>query len=208
MEAEKDVIEKSMHSCEEVFGGSGGTSDCENGVWMDHFAVSGNILAMETKMMAADVVANELKGSLSSLTENQDGRVVVATRLPPLPPTLQICNLGDAIDCFTYAATEYLLVHPRDYLGGIQYCTDPSANIGSAEVSRCIDGVASQCAKENMHDFSTLENLCLTMNDEDEGIRCFENGLQYYRTSTENQSPSEAGLCDNLIRYKSVCLDG
>jgi hypothetical protein len=65
MEAEKDVIQKSVISCEEVFGASGGATDCENGVWMDHFAVSGNILSMETKMMAMDVVANELKGALT-----------------------------------------------------------------------------------------------------------------------------------------------
>jgi hypothetical protein len=56
MEAEKDVIQKSVISCKEVFGASGGATDCENGVWMDHFAVSGNIVAMETKMMAMDVM--------------------------------------------------------------------------------------------------------------------------------------------------------
>ena len=210
MEAEKDVIQKSVISCEEVFGASGGATDCENGVWMDHFAVSGNILSMETKMMAMDVVANELKGALSVLAESQNGIEGAATQLPPLPPTLQICHLGSHadIDCFTYAATEYLLVHPRDYLGAIRYCTDPSANIQPSEARLCVAGAASQCAKENMHDFSTLEEVCRTLNDENEGVQCFQNGLNYFRMSTEHKSPSDAGLCDNLTRYQVNCFMG
>ncbi|KAL3775597.1 hypothetical protein ACHAW5_003500 [Stephanodiscus triporus] len=205
MEAETDVIQKSRNSCEEVFGAS--SVDCMNGVWMDHFAVSGNILAMETKMMAADVVANEVKGALSFLAESQNELGVAASRLPPLPPTLQICHLSSTIyDCFIYAATEYLLVHPRDYLGAIQYCTDPSANIESDKVRFCVRGAAIQCAKENMQDFFILEEVCQTLNDENEGIACFQSGLHYFQMSTENESPRDVGLCDNLTRYKFICL--
>ncbi len=210
MEAEKDVIQKSMKSCEEVFGVSEGVTACENGAWMDHFAVSGNILAMETKMMAIDVVANELKGALSVLGESQNGLEGAATRLPPLPPTIEICHLGSvaAIDCFIYAATEYLLVHPRDYIGAIQYCTDPSANIEPSEASLCVAGVASQCAKENMQDFSILEGVCQTLDDENKGFQCFQMGLAYFRTTTENESPRDAGLCDNLTHYQLDCFNG
>ena len=106
-----DVIQKSRNSCEEVFRAS--SVDCMNGAWMDHFAVSGNILAMETKMMAADVVTNEVKGALSVLAESQNELGVAASQLPPLPPTLQICHLSSTIyDCFIMQQQNiYLFTH-------------------------------------------------------------------------------------------------
>lgn len=200
MEGEKTVIEKSIQSCRET----SAAVDCENGMWMDHFAVSGNILAMETRMMASDIVLAELNGALAALgMEETDSRI----RLPPFPSSLQIGNISSSVfDCYIYAATEYLLVHPGDYVGAIQYCTDPSANIGLSEIGICVNGVGTQCAKENMKDFSIVEQVCGTLIDESQGASCFQSALNYFRTSTENESPKEAGLCDNLTQFKQLCL--
>jgi hypothetical protein len=41
-------------------------------------------------------------------------------------------------------------------------------------------GAAIQCAKENMQDFFVLEEVCQNLNDENEGINCFQNGLAYF----------------------------
>ena len=201
MEGEKDVIEKSINSCSET----SSAIECENGMWMDHFAVSGNILAMETRMMAADVVLSELKGALATLGMQQP-EIESRIRLPPFADSLQICNLSSStFDCYIYAATEYLLAHPRDYVGAIEHCTDPAANIGTSGVGVCINGVGTQCAKENMKDFSVVEEVCLTL-PADQGASCFQSALIYFRTSTESESPKEAGLCDNLTQYKQLCL--
>ena len=202
MEGEKAVIEKSLNSCRET----SAVVDCENGVWMDHFALSGNILAMETKLMAADVVLAELKGALTSL-EMELPAIESRIRLPPFPASMQICNRrSSAFDCYVYTATEYLLVHPGDYVGAIQYCKDPSADIGANAVEICIAGVGTQCAKENMKDFSVVEEVCQAL-DEDQRANCFQSALNYYRTSTENESPKDAGLCDNLVHFKQSCLN-
>lgn len=202
MEGEKAVIEKSQKSCRET----SAVSECENGMWMDHFAVSGNILAMETRMMASDIVLEELKGALSTLGVEQtsiEGRI----RPPPFPQSMQICNSSlSAFDCFIYAATEYLLIHPRDYAGAIKYCTDPSANIGMSGLQICVEGVGTQCAKENMKDFSVVEEVCRTL-DAQQAASCFQAALTYFRTSTENESPKDAGLCGNLNQFKQLCLN-
>mmetsp|Transcript_30129 Transcript_30129/g.63018 ORF Transcript_30129/g.63018 Transcript_30129/m.63018 type:complete len:418 (-) Transcript_30129:65-1318(-) len=204
LDAEKDTIQKGIDACNQI----SFANDCENGLWMDHFAVSGNIMAMENRMMAADVVAAGLLGAKSSLGESQQGNddlAIIQKRLelPPLPPTLQICSLGTSeFDCFTYAATQYLLVHPGDYIGALQYCTDPSAGISEDEVGICVNGVGSQCAKEHMDDFSVVEEACQTLDD---GRGCFMAALDYYRMSSAGRSPKDAGLCENLTRYKSLC---
>ncbi|KAL7536283.1 hypothetical protein ACHAXR_007046 [Thalassiosira sp. AJA248-18] len=213
LDAERNIILKGINTCNET----AAAAECENGMWMDHFAVSGNILAMETRMMAADVVVAQLKEALSSLDVNQQeakysSAIAAHFQLPPLPPTLQICRLGAAFQCLNYAATEYLLVHPGDYIGALQYCTDPSANINPSETNECIFGVGSQVAKENMNDLSILEEACQTLGDEPDaswlaGIPCFRAGLSYYMMSSGDRSPSEAGLCDKLTRYKQICND-
>ena len=203
MEGEKYAIEKSIESCRET----SAAIECENGMWMDHFAVSGNILAMETRLMASDVVLAELKGALATVGIQQP-EIERRIRLPPFPPSLQICNGSSSIfDCYIYAATEYLLVNPGDYVGAIQYCTDPSANIDMSGVGICVNGVGTQCAKENMNDFSVVEKVCRTLNDNQQSASCFQAALSYYRTSTENESPKDAGLCDNLSQFKQLCLN-
>ena len=156
-------------------------------------------------MMAADVVLSELKGALATLGMQQP-EIESRIRLPPFADSLQICNLSSStFDCYIYAATEYLLAQPRDYVGAIEHCTDPAANIGTSGVGVCINGVGTQCAKENMKDFSVVEEVCLTL-PADQGASCFQSALIYFRTSTESESPKEAGLCDNLTQYKQLCL--
>jgi len=209
LEAENSVIQKGILSCKET----SAPTECENGLWMDHFAVSGNILAMETRMMAADVVLAEVKGALSSLSESEKedkdlSAIESRFQLPPRPPVLQICNHSTMpYDCFAYAATEYLLVHPGDYIGALKYCTDPSANIyNPSGVEFCIDGVGTQCAKENMDDFSMAEEVCQTLDDASQGISCFEAAMGYFMMSSPGKNPSDQGLCDNLTLYKSECI--
>lgn len=118
---------------------------------MDHFAVSGNILAMETRLMSTDVVATQLKSSFMSsdqLVGEDFPAIEQRFQPPPVPTTLQICGYQKTDNCFIYAATEYLLVHPKDYLGALQYCTNPSAELGQGEVMQCISGtfISRKCS--------------------------------------------------------------
>lgn len=161
--------------------------------------------------MAVDVVVAEMKEALYSLSETEQYSIDVSAiesrfQLPPRPPTLQICNLSSAdYDCFVYTPTEYLLVHPYDYTGALQYCTDPSANISQNGVAICVEGAGSNCAKENMNDFSIVEKACETLDDENLRDNCFQAALGYFSMSTGGKKPSDAGLCDNLTRYKDIC---
>lgn len=221
MDSEKYIIEKGIDTCKQT----AVPKDCENGLWMDHFAVSGNIKAMENRIEATDVMIDALSTLGESHMDNND---LIQTG----NPTLQICSLATKeFGCFTYAgeysspflpllfsltharslaellhiATEYLLVHPGDYTGAIRYCKDPSAGINLNAVTICIHGVATQCAKEHMDDLSIIEEVCGTLEHEGEGIGCFRAALQYYMMSSAGESPRDAGLCENLAQYKAFC---
>ena len=201
LEAEKYAVTQGIVSCKDSNIKSAGPSECENGVWMDHFAVSGNVLAMEMRMMALDIVLRELNDAVDT---KERGSFVT----PPLPPTLQICTeLASQFavsDCLVYSPTEYLLVNPRDYIGALEYCSHPTANLGSRK-SICIAGVGMQCAKENMNDFGVVESVCQTLNDMELERSCFSQAISYYKTSTGGMSPNIGGACDNVSRYKDMC---
>jgi len=203
MDAEKSPIQKGVEACKQT----ASPVDCENGLWMDHFAVSGNIQSMENRMMASDVLMETLTSFVDgSLQGNNDSsNIQERFRLPPLSPTLQICNLGtDDFDCFIYAVTEYLLVHPGDYVGALKYCTNPSANITKSQINLCTQGVGTQCAKENMNDFSVVERVCETLELE-AGISCFRTAVSYYDTSSGGKRPRDAGVCKKVKRYHRYC---
>lgn len=200
MESERDIILKGLQTCK----ATANAAECENGLWMDHFAVSGNILAMETRMMAGDVVVGEL---LKSLGEGRQDVDLSRFQLPPLPPTLQICHIGISLsNCFIYAASEYLLAHPGDYIGSLNYCTHPTSGITAKEVGFCVSGAGSQCAKENLEDYSVCEKSCSTLSDADQGVDCFQAALGYFSMNTPGKTPKESGLCDNLTTYKTLCM--
>ena len=126
---------------------------------MDHFAFSGQVRAMENRLLAVDVLFSEMNKVLSTMEDVHGldtSRLDQEFKLPPQPDNLQICNTGSEIlgqerfnhyDCFIYAATEYLLIHPRDYTGALEYCTDPFAKITIKNVEYCIMGVGMQIAK-------------------------------------------------------------
>ena len=224
MDAPTMVIAQSMNVCKQTSRNGG----CENGLWMDHFAVSGNIRAMDNRLMAADVVETELQNAIAEKDDTDDlvqtekdvDMDLSAVNIEGLEPeTLQICNMassGNSYDCMIYAATEYLLVKPRDYSGAMHYCNDLSANIEPSQHQTCVNGVAIQCAKENMSDFSVVEKLCegrKARDDEhpddakDGKDTCFQQALNYFRMSSGN-APGyhEKDLCNNLTTFKQQCL--
>ena len=225
MDAPTMVIAQSMNVCKQT----SLNGECENGLWMDHFAVSGNIRAMDNRLMAADVVETELQNAIAEKDDTDDlvqtekdvDMDLSAVNIDGLEPeTLQICNMasfGNSYDCMIYAATEYLLVKPRDYSGAMHYCNDISANIGRSQHQTCVNGVAVQCAKENMLDYSVVEKLCegrTARDDEhpddskDGKDTCFQQALEYFRMSSGN-APGyhEKDLCNNLTTFKQQCLE-
>eukprot|EP00804_Cyclotella_cryptica_P020623 CCRYP_003450-RA/>CCRYP_003450-RA protein AED:0.37 eAED:0.37 QI:32/1/1/1/1/1/2/276/516 len=219
MDGEQSIVKLGIEACEKAFP-SGGSSTCENGLWMDHFAVSGNVLGMETRMMAIDILATEFDNALNTLSvsvssSNTQDEVMSQHetqnkhQLPnlPDPSSLQMCdNLSKhaKYDCYLYMPTEYLLVHPGDYLGALSFCQDSSANISTDVVNGCVAGVGMQCAKEHMDNFLIVENVCETLDDR-LGSQCFRQAVSYYTMSSGGTNPRSAGVCDELVRFKSLC---
>lgn len=219
MDREETIVKLGIDVCAKAFTSSG-SSACENGLWMDHFAVSGNVLGMETRMMAMDVLASEFDNALHTLTtslsisntqveETSPNETENKHQLPTLPDpsSLQMCgNLSKnaKYDCYIYAPTEYLLIHPGDYLGALSFCQDPSANISAEVVNGCVAGVGMQCAKEHMDNFLVVENVCNTL-DDTLGSQCFRQAVSYYSMSSGGTSPRSAGVCDELVKFKDLC---
>ena len=209
-ESQIDIIKKSMQTCKEMSAIDGGLSnlvkECENGMWMDHFATSGNILAMESQFMAIDAVEDELKAVLLHLDDSHSSETIESRFQTPLPSELQVCALASTdFDCFMYAASEYLLVNPRDYNGAFQYCQNvESSGITADQSLICINGAAQQCAKENMDDFTVVEKFCQGLNNEMDGKICFRYALNYFSMST-GDSNLGSELCNSLSHYKTVC---
>ena len=128
---------------------------CENGMWMDHFAVSGNILAMEGRMMATDLVETMLaERSAAGGQDGGDGQGEEGRDKPaggylasPKPETLRVCedmSSGHHTDCYLYLVTQYLLVHPGDYAGSVAFCLEPSVEVAPQSRDTCVAGVGSQ----------------------------------------------------------------
>ena len=221
MDVETIAVQMGIATCEKTFK-KAGKAECENGLWMDHFESSGHIIAMERSLMAMDIVASEFENALSSLKKakrsneiphNEDTleselEVKGQFLTPPLPPTLRMCQdfaHADLDECYVYAPTEYLLVHPGDYVGALAYCQDPSAKITSSAIRYCVTGVGMQCGKENMDDFFIVEKVCQTLDDVSLGIDCFRTALSYYTMSTGGESPRDAGVCDKLVQFHDLC---
>ena len=152
--SETSVLRAALESCRGILPSSQ-SSACENGIWMDHFAVSGNILAMDSRMMATDLVGTMLaeRSSAGGGSRDGDGRgeergdPAGGWLASPKPATLRVCeemSSGGHMDCYIYLATQYLLVHPGDYAGSVAFCLEPSVEIAQRSRDLCIGGVGSQ----------------------------------------------------------------
>lgn len=214
IDSAKTVLQLGVGRCAEAFPQSG-KGDCENGLWMDHFATSGNIIGMETRMMAMDVFAAEYKSAMNTSTntegaeEKPHDEFESDYELPAVPgvSSLRVCDeyaKYARLDCYLYMATEYLLIHPGDYLGALSYCQDPTANISKDAIRGCVASVGMQCAKEHMDNFIVVENVCKTL-DQELALQCFTEAVSYYSTSSGGIRPKDAGVCDELVTFRHMC---
>lgn len=215
--SETSVLRAALDSCRSILPGPQ-SSACENGIWMDHFAVSGNILAMDGRMMATDLVGAMLaeRSSAGGAGKEREwgdgpGEPAGGWLASPKPATLRVCeelSSGDHMDCYIYLATQYLLVHPGDYAGSVDFCLETSVEVSPRSRDLCVGGVGSQVGKENLSDFSVLERVCTAAGSRGHGYdrTCFQWGVSYYLMST-GRMPGVDGLCDGLDsrRFRDLC---
>jgi hypothetical protein len=161
---EKETLMEAIEAC----GNTSFSQDCENGLWMDHFA--------STKVL----------GMLE-------------------PSSLHVCRLAmnDLWACGTYSPTEYLLHHPGAYSGAVQFCLAGFRDDDRFSDS-CVNGVGTQAAKENMHNFWPVEEAGLTVPEHlQRGY--FLEALQYYELANGSDIPPS--MCENLVVFKDQCMD-
>lgn len=155
---------------------------CENGVWMDYF------------------VSSRFEGAFSFDAASAISSLALCTK-----SATTIAN-----DCALYSPTEYLLHRPRDYEGALRWCLEGDAgtlmNRGASLQMSCVGGVGMQTAKENLRDYSKLEQVCLTAPTSAYQKKCVSLRFVYRSFSTgESHMPPET--CQQMDHFQEDCLN-
>lgn len=58
-----------------------------------------------------------------------------------------------------------------------------------------------------MADLSIAEQVCLTLDDEYQAKICFQEAVRYFQISTGGKTAGEAGSCDKVTVYNSMCYE-
>jgi hypothetical protein len=103
------------------------SSSCANGVFMENFSV-------------------DQRFHLSKFLKESD----------PFYPCMEQAERHKP-DCYLYAPTYYLSLHPEDYAGALKWRNDAEAGFESA----CASGVGMQALKENLDGPKLIESVCM-----------------------------------------------
>jgi len=180
-ERDEQTISDAIASCQNKYFDIPSTRACENGAWMDFF------------------VSGRYEGGFSFDERSSS-------------PSLRLCANSDTQvpnDCAMYSPTEYLLHRPRDYYGAIQWCLseDDDSNIENSPFlqKNCVGGVGMQTAKENLRDYTFVENTCMTAPKEYQS-QCMDLAFTYRSFST-GESTMPKDICLQLQHFKGACLN-
>jgi len=95
-------------------------------------------------------------------------------------------------DCYMYAPTYFLSLHPDDYAGALQWCRGAEAGFESA----CAYGVGTQTMKENLNDPGFVESTCMG-GEPEQREPCVEGMTALYISHSGALEPAR-GLCARL----------
>ena len=110
----------------DALGSSFANSNCANGVFMENFNA-------------------DQKLHLSEFLKEGD----------PFYPCMDQAERHKT-DCYMYAPTYFLSLHPDDYAGALEWCEGAEPDFESA----CAFGVGTQTMKENLNDTKFVESVC------------------------------------------------
>jgi hypothetical protein len=139
-----------------------GRSSCANGVFMENFSA-------------------DQKLHLSKFLKESD----------PFYPCMEQVERYKP-DCYLYAPTYFLSLHPEDYAGALKWCTDAEAGFESA----CASGVGMQALKENLDDPKLIESVCMGGQSE-QTAPCIEGMTSLYISHHGSLEPARE-LCARL----------
>jgi hypothetical protein len=139
-----------------------GSSSCANGVFMENFSA-------------------DQKLHLSKFLKEGD----------PFYPCMEQAERYKP-DCYLYAPTYFLSLHPEDYAGALKWCNDAEARFESA----CASGVGMQALKENLDDPKLIESVCMGGQSE-QRAQCIEGMTSLYISHYGSLEPARE-LCARL----------
>ena len=104
-------------------------------------------------------------------------------------------------ECYMYAPTHYLSMHPNDYSGALEWCEYAEERY----VTTCIGGVGSQAMKENMHNPSFVESICVQGGGYENS--CIQGMVGLFVNHHGSLDPARQ-LCEEMDRNnKGTCYD-
>ena len=177
---DRQTIDDAIAMCQQKPFAVGMQQACENGVWMDYF------------------VSSRFEGAFSFDAESAISSLTLCAK-----SATTIAN-----DCALYSPTEYLLHRPRDYKGALRWCLEGDAstlNRGASLKIMCVGGVGMQTAKENLRDYSKLEEVCLTAPTSAYQKKCASMGF-VYRSFSSGESHMPLETCHQMNHFQKDCL--
>jgi len=103
-------------------------------------------------------------------------------------------------DCYVYAPTAFLSLHPNDYMGAFEQCT----SVETDYITTCIYGVGGQIMKENILDPSVAKETCRNA-PQASASACIEGAVGILINHYADTAPVK-GLCSTLFSdYQSTC---
>jgi len=146
----------------EAFDSSFGRSSCANGVFMENFSA-------------------DQKLHLSKFLKESD----------PFYPCMEQAKRFKN-DCYLYAPTYFLNLHPEDYAGALRWCKGAEAGFESA----CAYGVGMQTLKENLDDPKLAESVCMG-GETEQTAPCVEGMASLYISHHGSLEPARE-MCARL----------
>lgn len=104
-------------------------------------------------------------------------------------------------DCYLYAPTYYLRLHPDDYVGALAWCLTAESSFQAA----CAQGVGNQTMKEHIDDPSFVMNVCLRGTPE-QITPCIDGMIGLYINHHASLEPARRACAQFDSPYQKTCF--
>jgi plastocyanin len=158
----EDVFADMQTMCDRYPDGSFLGWQCNHGLGHGVMFYTANDLPRSLEMcdeLGEDFASSNCVNGVFMENFNADQKLHLSEFLKESDPFYPCMNQAERhkTDCYVYAPTYFLSLHPEDYAGALEWCEGAEAGFGSA----CAYGVGTQTMKENLNDPGFVESICM-----------------------------------------------